>query len=1002
MQDKYNHKEIEPKWQKVWKENGDFKIDKDATENKHYVLDMFPYPSGDGLHMGHTESYTASDVYYRFKKMQGYNVLHPQGFDAFGLPAENFAIKTGVHPAKTTEKNINTYIKQMESLGLAYDFDEMAVTSDPSYYKWTQWIFQQFYKNGLVYKKEDTINWCNSCQTGIANEQVVNGACERCDTQIEQKKIPGWFFKITDFSDDLIEGLDKVDWPEHTVKNQKNWVGKSEGAKITFPIRHCEGEACGNPGDGLREQANVVLMHGKNTNPNEKWYPLLAEEMKRNNTDFIAPVLPKANDPEINEWMNELEKTNPNQNSIIVGHSRGGVAILRWLEKQPENFKVKKVILVATNSGDSEKRNKTENNKGFFTKEGYDFEKIKKHCDDFVILHSKDDKWVPFEAGEQNAKGLKAKFLKFNNKGHFGVQLKEQGIPELLNEILHGSAFVSQSSATEISSEISVFTTRPDTLFGATYMVLAPEHNLVARLLSNAQIENQKEIIDYIEKTKIKTEMERLENKEKTGVQLLGVSAINPANKEEIPIFIADYVLSGYGTGAIMAVPAHDERDYEFAKKFDLEIREVISGGDIKKQAYVGDGKLINSGDFNGLSVEKAKQKITEFVGGEKTNNYRLRDWSISRQRYWGCPIPIVYSPDGEATLVPEEHLPWVLPTDVDFKPTGVSPLTESKELKERTEKIFGEGWTPEYDTMDTFVDSSWYFLRYPDMQNEKEFCSEVRKKWLPVDVYIGGAEHTYMHLLFARFFVKAMNRIGLLDHNEPFLKLRHQGMVLDKEGKKMSKSKGNVTNPDDMVERFGADSVRTYMLFAGPLEDEIAWNEDNIVGVYRFLEKVWDVPSNLSESSPDVVRELHKLIRKATGDIENLKYNTVVSDMMKFINLVKTNTISRQNFITFLKVLAPFAPHIAEELYQRLGEEGSIHQQNWPKYDENMAKDSTHTIVIQVNGKVRDEMEIENGEDDEVIKEKAQESEIVKKWMEGKTSKKIIYIENKLVNIVV
>ncbi len=815
MQEKYNHKKIESKWQKTWKESGDFKIDKDDTKNKHYILDMFPYPSGDGLHMGHTESYTASDVYYRFKKMQGYNVLHPQGFDSFGLPAENFAIKTGVHPAKTTQKNIETYIKQMQSLGLAYDFDEIVDTSDPTYYKWTQWIFQQFFKNGLVYKKEDTINWCNSCQTGIANEQVVGGACERCDTKIEQKKIPGWFFKITDFADDLIEGLDNVDWPEHTKKNQKNWIGKSEGALIEFGIK--------------------------------------------------------------------------------------------------------------------------------------------------------------------------------NN-----------------------------------DSKIKVFTTRPDTLFGATYTVLAPEHNLVTELLSESKIKNEKEVADYIEQTKAKTEMERVENKDKTGVKLEGVMAINPANQEEIPIFIADYVLLGYGTGAIMAVPAHDQRDWEFADAKNIKKTSVIlpnkyielknkSENEKEKEGYqilidkfikgdavyIKSGVLHNSGKFSGLNSEEAKQKITEFVGGEMTSNYRLRDWSISRQRYWGCPIPVVYSPEGEAMLVPEEHLPWELPTDVDFKPTGVSPLTESKELKERVEKIFGEGWIPEYDTMDTFVDSSWYFLRYPDIMNEKEFCSENRKKWLPPELYIGGAEHTYMHLLFARFFVKAMNKIGLLNFDEPFPKLRHQGMVLDGKGEKMSKSKGNVTNPDDMVERFGADSVRTYMLFAAPLEDEIAWNEDNIVGVYRFLEKVWDIQNNLSESSDDVVRELNKLIKRSTKDIQDLKYNTVVSDMMKFINLVKIEGISEKNYKIFLKVLAPFAPHITEEIWQEL-DNTSIHQQEWPKYDDKLAQDIKYTIVLQVNGKVRDEIEIEDGEDEEKIKEKVFKRKSIQKWIDGKEAKKIIYIENKLLNIVV
>ncbi|MBU1558015.1 leucine--tRNA ligase, partial [Patescibacteria group bacterium] len=792
--EKYNHKEIEQKWQKLWEENNVSKIDKDDTKNKYYVLDMFPYPSGDGLHMGHTESYTASDVFYRFKKMQGFNVLHPQGFDAFGLPAENFAIKTGVHPVETTERNINTYMSQMKMLGINYDFDEKAVTSDPKYYKWTQWIFEQFYKNDLVYKRTQKANWCSSCQTVIANEQVLAGECERCGTKIEQKEIPGYFFKITDFADDLINDLDKVDWPEHTKKNQRNWIGKSEGAHIEFPV-------------------------------------------------------------------------------------------------------------------------------------------------------------------------------------------------------------VSANRNEAVQEKIKVFTTRPDTLFGATYMVLAPEHGLVQKLKD--QITNWDEVEKYIEETKNKTELDRMEAKEKTGVKIEGVSAINPANQEEIPIFIADYVLAGYGTGAIMAVPAHDERDYEFAKKYKLVIKEVISGGnDIQEEAYTGEGKIVNSGNLDGLDSEEAKQKITEFVGGEMTTNYRLRDWSISRQRYWGCPIPIVYSPEGEAKLVPEEHLPWTLPTDVDFKPTGVSPLSESKELKERVEKIFGKGWTPEYDTMDTFVDSAWYFLRYPDVHNEDEFCSEERKKWLPVDLYIGGAEHTYMHLLFARFFTKAMNKIGLLGFDEPFLKLRHQGMVLDGVGKKMSKSKGNVVNPDDMVKRFGADSVRTYMLFAAPLEDEVMWNEDNIVGVYRFLEKVWSIKDELKEkSSEDVVRELHKTISRMTKDIENLAYNTAVSDMMKFINVVKKSEISKEDYQTFLKLLSPFAPHITQEIWEQLANGGLIQDENWPEFDETLAKDSTFTIALQVNGKVRSEMEIEDGTPEDEVKKLGLQNEVVKKWTAGVEPKMMIYIKNKLLN---
>ena len=869
---KYDPSKIEKKWQQKWQQTGLFKINKDDTaKEKFYVLDMFPYPSGTGLHMGHVESYTASDIFYRFKRMQGFNVLHPQGFDSFGLPAENYAIKTGVHPAETTRVNMATYIKQMDALGFAYDFDEKAVTSDPSYYKWTQWIFGKFFENGLVYKKTQKANWCPSCQTVIANEQVADGNCDRCGTEIVQKEVPGWFFKITDFSDELIEDLDKVDWPEHTKKNQRNWIGKSEGATVKF-------------------------------------------EIKISNLSGIS-----------------------------------------------------------------------------------------------------------------------------NSKFQISNQVS--------------------SSNDKISKQtIEVFTTRVDTIFGATYVVVAPEHEILKQVQDDKlKIDNLEEVEAYVEEAKNKTELDRMEAKEKTGVELKGIMAINPFNDEEIPVFVADYVLGGYGTGAVMAVPAHDKRDWEFAKNKKLKIRGVINavsiydfiakretdniGGneiinadvllrDVNteteedairrtnkeiiegKICFTGDGILVDSGEFSGLKSEEAREKMTAWLEekrtGKKVINYRLRDWSISRQRYWGCPIPIVYSPEGEAKFVGEENLPWTLPEDVDFVPTGVAPLAKSEELKKRVKEIFGKGWTAEYDTMDTFVDSSWYFLRYPDPKNEEKFCSDERlKRWLPVDLYIGGAEHTYMHLLFARFFTKAMKRIGLLDFDEPFLKLRHQGMVLDKHGKKMSKSKGNVINPDDMVGKFGADSVRTYMMFASPLEDEVVWNEENIVGVYRFMEKVWDEAEKVlknKEASTDegLISGLHMTIKKVGADIEGLKYNTAISEMMKFANSLKKASISKNDFEKFLKILSPFAPHLTEEIWEKLGNDGSITTSPWPTVDEKYLKKREVEMVVQVNGKVRDRLTVSVDVTEDEIKETALESEKVKIYLEGKEIKKIIFIPGKLISIVV
>jgi len=1036
---KYDHRQIESKWQKIWADKNVAKIDKDDTKNKFYMLDMFPYPSGDGLHMGHTESYTASDVFYRFKKMQGFNVLHPQGFDAFGLPAENFAIKTGVHPAQTTEKNIATYIKQMKSLGLNYDFDEQAVTSDPKYYKWTQWIFSQFYKNNLVYKRTQKANWCSSCQTVIANEQVVGGECERCGTEIVQKEIPGWFFKITDFADDLIDGLDKVDWPEHTKKNQKNWIGKSEGAKIKFPLVIASGSEAiqkektqnTNSKDYQTKHktqiSNVIMIHGcpgneeKAMNPETRtydkhWQPWIKNELEKREIKVEFPLMPHPWCPSYEDHKKEFEKLDVNENSVLIGHSCGTSFLLRWLGETKQ--KVKSLIMIAPWQ---ELEEDIKRKSDFYT---FDIdETIKDRVENIIIFTSNDEDEIGIKSAKDFAEKLNAKVISLENHGHYCEgDIGTNEFTELLEEIL-------KTKNSKLKTEIEVFTTRPDTLFGATYMVLAPEHKLVTELKD--QITNWGEVEKYIIQTQNKTELDRMEGKEKTGVKLEGIMAINPANQEEIPVFIADYVLGGYGTGAIMAVPAHDERDFEFAKKYGLPNKEVISPKDFSVSGssienknnllgylknklfnpYIGEGFLINSVQFTGLDSEEAKKEITEFVGGKMTSNYRLRDWSISRQRYWGCPIPIVYSPEGEAKIVPEEYLPWTLPTDVDFKPTGVSPLSESKELKERVEKIFGIGWIPEYDTMDTFVDSSWYFLRYPDVHNDSDFCSEARKKWLPVDLYIGGAEHTYMHLLFARFFTKAMYKIGLLDFDEPFLKLRHQGMVLDAKGKKMSKSKGNVVNPDEMVERFGADSVRAYMLFAAPLEDEVIWNEDNIVGVYRFLEKVWrirvnaELTRNYAEHTQknSVKNILHKTIKKVTNDIENLRYNTAVSSMMILANEIeKIKEIEKEDYQAFLKLLSPFAPHITQELWEQLGNDSLIQNEKWPEYDENLTKDNTHTIALQVNGKVRSEIEIEDCLSEEEIKNLALQDEVVKKWVGENEPKKIIYVKNRLVNIVV
>jgi len=813
MSEKKIMQEIKQVW-KIWnKEKNLYRANDFSKKPKLYVLDMFPYPSGDGLHVGHVESYTATDIYSRYFRMKGFNVLHPQGWDAFGLPAENFAIKTGIHPAITTKKAIKRFKSQMKMLGFSYDWEREINSSDPSYYKWTQWFFLLMYKNGLAYKKKAKVNWCPKCKTVLANEQAEGGKCERCETKVIQKELSQWFFKITDFIEDqvyngrkikgLLSGLDDVDWPESTKEAQRNWIGKSEGAIVKFEI---------------------------------------------------------------------------------------------------VNSKSKKI------------------------------------------------------------------------------------------------------------ETVEVFTTRPDTLFGATYFVLAPEHPILKTQKTN--IKNQKEINEYIKKTRKKTELERTDlAKEKTGVKIEGLKAVNPVNKKTIPIFIADYVLMEYGTGAIMAVPAHDERDYEFAKKYNLPIIEVVKGGNIKKEAFVGEGINVNSGFLNGLKTKVAKEKMIEWLEknnlGKRAVQYKLRDWLISRQRYWGAPIPIVYDPKGNPHPIPEKYLPWKLPKDVKFEAKGYSPLSKSKELKERTEKIFGKGWRPEVDTMDTFVCSSWYYFRYTDPKNKKEFANKkLIEKWLPVDVYVGGAEHTVLHLLYSRFFTKVLQKYGYINFNEPFLKLRHQGIILAPDGQKMSKSKGNVINPDDIVKEYGPDTLKMYEMFLGPLEDAKPWDTKGIMGIKRFLERTEKILSKVKNKNiedKNLQGLLHSTIKKVSEDIENFKFNTAISALMIFLNeLEKRKEINKKIYSTFLIILSPFAPFLAEKIWQKLGNKKSIFNEKWPKFNPKLIEKEKITFLIQINGKLRDKLEIEKGLSQKEIEKLTFQKEKVKKYINQKKIKKIIFVKDKLINIVI
>ncbi|MFC0015053.1 MULTISPECIES: leucine--tRNA ligase [Allobacillus] len=800
----YNHRDIEKKWQQFWDENKTFKTDTNSDKPKFYALDMFPYPSGAGLHVGHPEGYTATDILSRMKRMQGYEVLHPMGWDAFGLPAEQYAIDTGNDPKEFTEKNIQTFKRQIKSLGFSYDWDREINTTDPSYYKWTQWIFKKLHEKGLAYMDEVPVNWCPELGTVLANEEVIDGKSERGGHPVIRKPMRQWILRITEYADRLLEDLDDLDWPESLKDMQRNWIGKSEGAELTFEI---EG-----------------------------------------------------------------------------------------------------------------------------TDESFD-----------------------------------------------------------------------------------AFTTRPDTLFGATYAVFSPEHPLVEKITTDEQRDAVKQYQDQVQ---AKSELERTDlAKDKTGV-FTGAYAINPASGEKMPIWIADYVLMSYGTGAIMAVPAHDERDYEFATKFELPILEVVEGGNIEEEAYVGDGPHVNSDFLNGLNKDEAIEKMIAWLEekniGTRKTTYRLRDWLFSRQRYWGEPIPIVHWEDGTMSALDDEDLPLILPETDEVKPsgTGESPLANITEWLEVTDKETGKKGRLETNTMPQWAGSCWYYLRYIDPHNEDALADfETLKKWLPVDIYIGGAEHAVLHLLYARFWHKFLYDIGVVPTKEPFQKLFNQGMILGEGNEKMSKSKGNVVNPDDIIDTHGADTLRLYEMFMGPLDASVAWSTNGLDGSRRFLDRVWrlfvDEDGKLKEVVKDQENEsfdkvYHETVKKVTEDYENLHFNTAISQLMVFVNEgYKAEVIPRQYVEGFVKMLSPIAPHLGEELWSLLGHEDSITYATWPEYDESKLTEDTVEIVLQVMGKVRSKVSVPVDATKEELEEIALADEKIKEWIEGKTVRKVIAVPGKLVNIV-
>ena len=863
----FQPQEIEPKWQAYWEEHQTFRTEGDSDRPPYYVLDMFPYPSGSGLHVGHVEGYTATDIMARYKKARGYEVLHPMGWDAFGLPAEQYALKTGTHPRETTRKNVETFKKQLKSLGFAYDWNREVNTTDPDYYRWTQWIFLQLFEQDLAYIAEVPVNWCPALGTVLANEEVIDGKSERGGHPVVRKPMRQWMLKITDYANRLLEDLELLDWPEHLVEMQRNWIGRSRGAEVEFAV-------------------------------------------------------------------------------------------------------------------DSD-----------------------------------------------SADGLEA--------------------------------------------SIRVFTTRPDTLFGATYMVLAPEHPLVGEVTDTAR---QEAVNAYCEAAAQKSDLERTElQKEKSGV-FTGAYAINPTNQEKIPIWVADYVLYGYGTGAIMAVPGHDERDWEFARAHDLPIVEVIAGGDVEEEAFVGDGTLVNSDFLNSMNVEEAKETIIDWLEKEQVGkgaiNYKLRDWLFSRQRYWGEPFPVVHrKEDGAVVPLPEEQLPLTLPEVEEYQPsgTGESPLATIEEWVETDCPETGQPARRETNTMPQWAGSCWYYLRFVDPHNDEAAIDpELEQKWLPVDLYVGGAEHAVLHLLYARFWHKVLYDIGVVSTREPFQRVVNQGMILgttyryavddagepfgvvDPDGyegevdaqmervvrpdqvrwegdtplhpehdieldvivEKMSKSRGNVVNPDDVVGEYGADSLRLYEMFMGPLEQTKPWDPRGVTGVHRFLFRIWrlvteddDVNTSLSDGEPDddLKRRLHQTIEKVTDDTDSLRFNTAIAAMMEYVNyLYKQDSVPRVAISPLVQMLAPYAPHTAEELWAQLGHEPSVTEESWPEYDEAWLEEESYELAVQVMGKLRGTVEIAQDADEEAAVAAARANEDVERYLEEAEIRRVIFVPGRILNFVI
>ena len=986
---RYNPKEIEPKWQAKWEADKIYQASEDRAKPKKYVLEYFPYPSGAAMHVGHVRNYTIGDVIARHARMNGYNVLHPMGWDAFGLPAENYAIKNKVSPRQAIDENTTRFKKQLMQMGFSYDWSREIDSTDPKYYKWTQWFFLLLLKKGLAYQQESLQWWCPHDKTVLANEQVENGKCWRCGHDVEKKSLKQWFFKITDYADRLLDDLDDLDW-SHSIKTmQRNWIGRSQGAEIDFPIAQNDEQA----------KPNFVIVHGYKGMVDQNFIPWLKKELEGRGYKVQAPQLPNTDDPKESEQVDHvLDNCTFDDNTVLIGHSLGGAVAMKAVEKLDTKIKGLFLVAPAVEPRFSSKERAFWKNFDFT----YDYKEIVKKAEDIIILSDNSEAEYREEYLEYLTQKLDGRLYKVDAKErHFIADIE----PDILAVLQPG---------------LKVFTTRHDTQYGVTFLVLAPEHPLVRSITTEGQ---RSEVEQYIEQAARKSDLERQseDDKTKTGV-FTGAYAINPANNEQIPIWIADYVLAGYGTGAVMGVPAHDDRDYEFAKKYGLEIRKVLQTDE--ESDFHSEGVVINSDKYNGMRSEAMREKIlADFVNeGVATEviNYKIRDWLISRQRYWGAPIPVIHCPKDGVVPVPEDQLPVVLPEVKSYEPSGDgrSPLANVPEFVNTTCPNCGGKAERETDTMDGFACSSWYFLLFADPRNDEEPFSEDKAKfWLPVDDYIGGAEHAVMHLLYARFWTKVMYDEGLIGFQEPFSTLRNQGMILAPDGQKMSKSKGNTIEPDGIIEQgYGSDSIRLMELFIGPWNQAANWSVEGMGGTHRFLQRIWTLVGEFKETSKsdtestELLRSVHKAIKKVSQDLRDLNFNTAIAAQMELVNelyrIKAEDDYAAKDWQwaleTLLQLLAPFAPHVAEELWHELGHAGSIHTSTWPVHDEKYLTRETITIVIQVNGKLRGKIEVAADADEATVTAGAKADEKTAVYLQGKEPRKTIYVPGKLVNFVI